>query len=450
MPPPALGKTRRTPDIEPARGLVIGRQVRPVPPRRIGFVPADPLPADAVPADAHDQPLISYQGDAHLLTFASTGSGKSTGPVCVNALTHPGQLVSIDPKGDVYRITAERRRAMGQPVHVLDLRDEAQVAGSLNPMDLAARCGTEPAAVARALAVEMVDRGVAERDRFWSDWAETMITGGLAWTLADCPADERKLSCLFDLFTGDDVPYAIACLLDAGRVHDRAARAAFAGFLQLPDRETRPSVLASTTQHLRLWDSQLVRRLTDTTSIDLDAFIAGEPMSIYIIPPAYRIAALRPLLRLWLSGLLYALMRRTTVPEHRTLFLCDEIASLGRMDAFVTATTLMRGFGVTLWSFWQNPAQLEVYGPDARTLVDNAGVLQVFGVRNWRSAEEFAALVGGVDAAGIMALRPDEQLLMIEGAPVWSRCVRYFDAPELQAGRLDVASGPARARSKAR
>ena len=39
--------------------------------------------------------------------------------------------------------------------------------------------------------------------------------------------------------------------------------------------------------------------------------------------------------------------------------LCDEIASLGPMDAFLMASTLMRGWGLTLWSFWQNPSQLE-------------------------------------------------------------------------------------------
>src|SRR5580704_13777089 len=64
-------------------------------------------------------------------------------------------------------------------------------------------------------------------------------------------------------------------VLDAeGRVRNRAARAAFASYLQLPSENTRPSVLGSTVVHLRLFDSDMMRRLTDTSSMDVAALIA--------------------------------------------------------------------------------------------------------------------------------------------------------------------------------
>lgn len=166
--------------------------------------------------------LVTYSGEGHLITFAPTGTGKTSGPVICNALTHPGQLVVLDMKGEVYAATAEARRAMGQEVHVLDLRDDAHT-GSLNPLDLLARCGTEPAALARSFAAELVERSPEERDRFWTDWSETMIAGGTAWLLADCPPEKRRLSALFDLFTDDDVVYAIARMLDNKEVRNRAA-----------------------------------------------------------------------------------------------------------------------------------------------------------------------------------------------------------------------------------
>src|ERR1700735_2942086 len=110
-------------------------------PRAMGFTallqpdtPGDPVP---------------YSGDGHLITFAPTGTGKTSGPVICNALKHPGQLIVLDMKGEVHKATAQARRAMAQQVHVLDLRDDAQT-GSLNPLDLAARCGTDIAAVARS------------------------------------------------------------------------------------------------------------------------------------------------------------------------------------------------------------------------------------------------------------------------------------------------------------
>src|ERR1022692_1069774 len=120
--------------------------------------------------------LVNYSGDGHLVTFAPTRTGKTSGPVITNALKHPGQLIVLDMKGEVFAATHEARRAMGQEVCVVDLREGGE-SGSLNPLDLAARCGTDPAVTGRSFAAELIERGVDERDRFWNDWAETMIGG---------------------------------------------------------------------------------------------------------------------------------------------------------------------------------------------------------------------------------------------------------------------------------
>jgi type IV secretion system protein VirD4 len=370
--------------------------------------------------------LVTYSGDGHLITFAPTGTGKTSGPVITNALTHPGQLIVLDMKGEVFAATAEARRAMGQEVCVVDLRDGGE-SGSLNPLDLAARCGTDPAATGRSFAAELIERGVDERDRFWGDWSETMIAGGAAWLLADRPAEERRLSTLFDLFTDDDVTYRIAVMLDKKEVSNRAAKAAFASFLQLPDRETRPSVLGTVQTHLRLFDSDLIRRLTDTTSMDLDAFIAGSPMSLYIIVPPARLNAYRPLLRAWLSGLILALTQRKHPPKERTLMLCDEIGNLGRLEALLTATTLLRSWGLTLWTFWQNAAQLQIYGTQANTLTDNAGVIQIFGVRNYRMAQDLANVIGGISADELLRLPHNEQVLLMDSKLRRCAQIRHYE-----------------------
>src|SRR5579872_747865 len=381
-------------------GLILGRTM--APPSTMGF-------SGRARPDAGE--LITYAGDGHLITFAPTAAGKTSGPVICNALKHPGQLIVLDMKGEIFAATAEVRRDMGQAVHVLDFRDDAG-GDSLNPLDLAMRSGTDVAAVARSFAAELIERGAEERDRFWNDWAETMITGGTAWLLADCPSGQRRLSALFDLFTNDDVAYRIAVLMDdKEKLRNRAARAAFSSFLQLPDHETRPSVLGCTQTHLRLFDSDLVRRLTDTTSIDIDALIAGEPLSLYIIVPPLRLAAYRPLLRMWLSGLILSLTQRKTPPKERTLMLCDEVGNLGKIDALLTAATLLRSWGLTLWTFWQNVAQLQIYGAQANTLVDNAGVVQVFGARNHRMAQDLANIIGGISPDEILKLSKEEQIL---------------------------------------
>ena len=370
--------------------------------------------------------LVTYSGDSHLITFAPTNTGKTSGPVITNALKHPGQLIVLDMKGEVYTATAEARRAMGQDVHVLDLRDR-QHSDSLNPLDLVIRKAGEPAVMARSFAAEFIERGVEERDRFWNDSAENLLTGAVTWLLTDRPAEERRISALFDLFNEDDVAYSIAVLIDKKEVQNRTARAAFCSFLQLPERETRPSVLGTLHTHIRLFDSDLVRRLTDTTTIDLDAFIAGKPISLYIIVPADCLAAYRPLLRMWLSGFILLLTQRKNAPKERTLMLCDEIGNLGRLEALLTAATLMRSWGLTLWTFWQNAAQLQIYGPHANTLLDNAGVIQIFGVKNYRMAQDLANVIGGISADELLSMPVNEQVLLIDSKLHRCTQVRHYD-----------------------
>jgi type IV secretion system protein VirD4 len=406
--------------------LILGRTAAPT--RTIGFGSQTQRPAGD---------LITYSGDGHLITFAPTGTGKTAGPVITNALKHPGQLIVLDIKGEVHAATAQARRDMGQEVHVLDLRDDGH-AGSLNPLDIITRSGTDPAAQARSFAAEMIERTGEERDRFWNDWAETMITGGIAWLMVDCEPENQRISHLFDLFTVDDVVYGIAVLVDkTDRTMNRTSKSAFTSFLQLSGENTRPSVLGTVQSHLRLFDSDLTRRLTDTSSFDVDALIAGEPMSLFIIVPPFRLSAYRPLLRLWLSGLILAMTQRKAPPKERTLLLCDEIGNLGRLDALLTASTLLRSWGLTIWSFWQNVAQLQIYGNQANTLVDNAGVLQIFGARNYRMAQDLANLIGGISADEILRMPSDQQILLLDGKTIRCKQARYYNDELFRASRLN-------------
>lgn len=372
-----------------------------------------------------DGELIRYAGDGPIISIASTGAGKSAGPVICNALTHPGQLICLDVKGKVYEATAERRRQMGQEVYKIDLRDTYD-SDALNPLDLARRTGSDIAAIARGLAAEMVERTGKEHDRYWIDNAETVLTGGLAYIWEKSPKSEQTLGHLFSLYSSDDVIYNLAKFLDEFKDLNRCTHAAWASLLALPDT-TRACVLSSALEQIRLFDSSAINRCIGPTSFDLDGLLAGDPISIYIVVPPYRITALRPLLRLMVSSLLNFLFMRDSAPAHRTLMLVDEAYQLGRLDALLIASTLGREYGITLHTIWQNAAQLEIYDSQARTIIDNAGALQCFGLRNMRMANEVAALIGGFSGENLMAMERDEMLLSREGShPEIVKQVRYY------------------------
>jgi type IV secretion system protein VirD4 len=114
--------------------------------------------------------------------------------------------------------------------------------------------------------------------------------------------------------------------------------------------------------------------------------------------------------------------------------LCDEIGNLGRLDALLMATTLLRSAGLSIWTFWQNAAQLQIYGAQANTLLDNAGVVQIFGIRNYRMAQDLANVIGGISADELLKLPKSEQMLLVESKLRRCRQVRHYEDREFLRG----------------
>jgi type IV secretion system protein VirD4 len=77
------------------------------------------------------------------------------------------------------------------------------------------------------------------------------------------------------------------------------------------------------------------------------------------------------------------------------LFLLDEFAALGRLEAVERAMGLMAGYGLQLWPILQDMSQLkDLYGARANTFVANAGVLQTFGVNDFETAKWLSQMIG--------------------------------------------------------
>ncbi|MTH80149.1 TraM recognition domain-containing protein [Paracoccus aestuariivivens] len=147
------------------------------------------------------------------------------------------------------------------------------------------------------------------------------------------------------------------------------------------------------------------------------------------------------------------------------LFLLDEFAALGRLEAVERAMGLMAGYGIQLWPILQDMSQLrDLYGTRANTFIANAGVQQVFGVNDFETAKWLSQSIGQETRAfqstshkpgepdstttsvtgrdlltpdEIMQMPPEAQLLRIQGQPVTvARKLRYYADPEFR-GRFE-------------
>jgi type IV secretion system protein VirD4 len=89
------------------------------------------------------------------------------------------------------------------------------------------------------------------------------------------------------------------------------------------------------------------------------------------------------------------------------------------------AMTLCRGFGVRCWTFWQDMQQLQDCYPTCwKTIINNAGALQLFGLTTRLMAKDWADVLG-CSAETLLSLKPDEQFLLLQ------------DKGEMVARRLD-------------
>jgi type IV secretion system protein VirD4 len=103
-------------------------------------------------------------------------------------------------------------------------------------------------------------------------------------------------------------------------------------------------------------------------------------VDLFVAIPTRDKNALAPFLRWLLDDIFNAI--RANRPAERIVIFIDEAAALGRFDAILTASGELPGYGGSLWTIWQDRAQMvTTYGEDgASTLLRTAEIVTLFDV----------------------------------------------------------------------
>ncbi|MFV1439545.1 type IV secretory system conjugative DNA transfer family protein [Phaeobacter sp. JH60H1] len=426
----------------------------------------------------HTGRLLRYDGPAHLITLAPTRAGKGVGTVIPNLLAAERSVLVIDPKGENARIAGEARRRFGT-VHVLDpFEVSGMPSAAYNPLDRltpdSLDLGEDAASLTEAL---VMDPPGQVTEAHWNEEAKAILGGLIMFCVCHEDRDRRTLATVREYLTLP--PEKLRALLELMQDSDAAggliARAANR-FLGKADREAA-SVLSNAQRHTHFLDSPRIARClahSDFAFSDLRHRIT----SVFLVLPPNRMDAYSRWLRLLVSQALQDIARdaeasvrplsgpagalgdtqRLRTP---TLFLLDEFAALGRLEAVERAMGLMAGYGLQLWPILQDMSQLkDLYGERAGTFIANAGVQQVFGVNDFETAKWLSQMMGQ-ETAGfqtdsfkpgdgpsfsnnltgrdlltpdeIMQLRPENQLLRVQGqATAVAQKLRYYADPEFK------------------
>ncbi len=358
--------------------------------------------------------LVVDESEAHVLVVAPTGSGKGRNLMIPTLLASHAPAVVVDVKGEAAAVTADARRRMGHDVHILDpFKIVTDAPDTFNPLDVVESNDLTIGDEALEIAEGIVGPDGSHRDRFWDNWARSVISAMLEFAIIDAE-EPATMGQVWSRLNGDDVPYNLAVLLDSGRMTGLAYNN-IAGFLGLPERETRPSVLGTVQQHIRLFGTPAVMAAMAETSFDLASLRDGRPQTLYLVVPPSKLASHAPMLRMWLWGLMKTVIQREENPPVPTLFIIDEMAHLGAMPILEQSVTLMRGYGVRLMLLLQNIGQLaKLYPNDNGTIASNCLVAATFGTSSPIMAKPMAELLGDVTAEQLLAM-PDDVLALRQG-----------------------------------
>ena len=430
MTEPAKLPTKLSPD-----GLLIGysledEQHRPVMGFRFG---------EAIEDEDRDDDMLEpvlHTGDGHLITLARTGAGKGIGCIIPALLRYQGPVIVIDPKGENFQVTSRRRREMGQQLLLLDpFGVTGEETGALNPLDLIDPHSPEAIDSAVQLA-ELIVTKQHTQDPFWDSRAHSLITTMLLFVASGRPPVLRNLQEMHYLLnqTNEDMDFTFKEILKNPLPAVRQGGA----IKSTAEAKVWASILSTAQSHTDFLRSAGAQATLARSTIDLNAITRGDPISIYVVVPPEKLESHGKLLRLWIGVMMSAITRRSQRPKLPTLFILDEAAQLGPLKQLRQAITLLRGYGLRTWSFWQDLSQLQMlYPKDWKTMINNCEVLQAFGFSNARVARDGGELTGYEDWRALQDLEFEDMVLAIAGdRPVIARKPNYLEDPAF-AGQFD-------------
>lgn len=326
-------------------------------------------------------PLVArYPG--HVLTVAGTGQGKSATQIVANLLTYGGSTIVLDPKGELYDLTAAARRRFG-PVHRLApyATESDPPTGHYNPLaelDHPRELGARARRLAEMLIVRQAERGAASA-AFWENQAVNLLTA-LIMSVVEMstrltrPADGTlaevlRLASLPILGTQPRRPTIREYFEDQLLLMAQSSKVPFVqqqglAFLGL-DTKMLGGFVAEINANLAFFSGHPGFAEVTSRSDFRFADLARTPTTVYVTIPFKEMSTSFRFLRVMVGMAFAALDEQREASEASVLFVLDEFAALRDMEFMRDAVAQMRSSGAWLWFLVQDLTQLQVHYGEA-------------------------------------------------------------------------------------
>ena len=316
--------------------------------------------------------------EGHVLVVGGTGTGKSRGVVIPTLFRWPGAALVVDIKGELSRITGDRRKTRGR-MFVFD-----PAGGGGDRYDPVAACTTIDAAqdLARTL-IPPPQSG----EPFFANCAQAIV----AAYLYEGAAQRRYLSDIAETLCMEPIKELVEhCRSSAIREVRLLASVAY----DMPEK-TLGNVVSEIKSHLiTLASDETLRRATtgsDWTMADLET-----GTTIYLKVPEHLLEQYKTLWTAIIAQALRHLSKRTEQAQPPILVCLDEMPRLSAINGLTSALATLRSRNVHILGVVQSMAQLDaIYGQDSRKVIaDNCRYKYVLSATDPETQKYFSDLAG--------------------------------------------------------
>ena len=355
--------------------------------------------------------ILRHSGQTSTIMFAPTRSGKGVSSVIPTCIDYPHSLITIDPKGENFNMTAGWRRKFS---HVLRLSPVSQDTLYFNILDeLSEGCAYRDASMIADILTSPADGKADGSSKHWTDTAKDLITGTILHVKFSDYPDKSLYGVLAFLsqagrggHAGSDEEDRGLALLDcmineyhsSPEIHEIVCNVARRNKTRPPDE--RGSVFSTAVTALQIFEDPLVRNCSSSSDFCLNDFkVCEHPLSLYITVPFPDLDRLSSFIRVIVTFIL----RKFSQDEvqfgaqklkHPILFLIDEFPTLGTFTALETMMGILAGYGITFYLICQSPSQIyRLYG-EHTTIFDHCKFIMTYAMSDPKGAEMFSKMTG--------------------------------------------------------
>ncbi len=372
--------------LEPKRfGVTLGRLALPPPGRRVL--------RDASPS--------------HVMVFAASQRGKSSGVVIPTLLEFEGSCIVLDRKAELWHATAGYRAEFSR---VMRFDPTAGESVRFNPL-LSIPPGRGEVAGAQGIARTLVDpAGRKDTLDFWDGRAMALLSAVILHVLY---AEEEKS--LPGCYAALARPRGLEAMRDTR--HDRSKSlgwthegkptwvhplvlSTIAPLLELEHR-TLSGIVGTAQRYLEVFaDPVLAERLGGSDFVSGDFMFGERPLTLYLTGGPREMRRILPLVRLLLLQTLGDLtageLDPRAAPRHRhpLLLVLDEFAGLGRLEGIESYLAEMAGYGIRALVIVQALGQIyKLYGRE-ESITTNCPVKVAMGAADLTTARMLSESIG--------------------------------------------------------